>query len=224
MVSGIRFMAASGAFGNTIANLYTLAGQATTRAEIFNFTTGDTDSPNRLGFFGANGAPSSPVIVGQYQDRTHITNHIGADLGQIINCKFTGASLAEISGVAYSATFADIPSESGTLLCRFTEPNATAVQTQNAVFRAINLLATSGAPDLTDLATGITVRAVQLPDTQGFTGGTSWSEISSGGSSLSLNAQTSEQVVHDYHLMVSATPAAAGRKINFAYFMQLEFL
>jgi hypothetical protein len=77
MVSGIRFFASSGAFGNTIASLYA-AGKATPGAEIFNFEIGATDVPNRLGFFGLGGAPSSPVIVGQFQDRSHITNAVGS--------------------------------------------------------------------------------------------------------------------------------------------------
>jgi hypothetical protein len=110
-------------------------------------------------------------------------------------------------------------------LCRFTEPNNTAVITQNATFRAINLTPGSGAPSILDLVSaGILIKAAQLPDTQGFAGNAAWQNIDSSGSALSLQTQLSSQAVHDFHLIVSGTPTAAGRKINFAYYLQLEYL
>lgn len=226
MVSGIRFFAGSGAMGSTVASLYA-AGRATPNLEIFNLEAGADGSPNRMGFFGAAGAPNSAVIVGQYQDRTFRTDALGADLGQMINVKFTGASAAEVSGVSLTQTghtLDTIPQESGTLLCRFTEPNGTAVVTQQATFRAVNLTAASGLPDISDLATNITVRAAQLADNDGNAGDASWSEISSGGSALSLADQSTETAIHDFHLIVSGSPAVAGRKTDFAYYLQLEFL
>jgi hypothetical protein len=236
MVSGIRFFACSGAMGGTgniggggTATLYA-AGRADPLLEIFGFEISATNSPNRMGFFGTGGAPSSPVIVGQYQDHTFRTDHVGADLGVMINNKFNSSTTATVSGtfgangVLGSVDISDIPNLSGTLMCRFREPNDTPVITQQAVFRAINLTAASGAPDVSDLATGITVQAAQLADTDGDAGDSTWTEISSGGSSLSLADQTAEATIHDYHLIVAGNPGAAGRKINFAYYIQLEFL
>lgn len=223
MVSGIRFFACSGAMGNTVASLYA-NGMATIGLEIFNFEIGATDSPNRMGFFGAGGAPNSAVIVGQYQDRTHVTDYLGTDLGQMINAKYTGAATVEHSGVPFTAGFDNIPRESGTLLCRFTEPNGTAVITQSCTFRAVNFDAGSGVPDIGDLATGITVQAAQLEDTAGNAADATWSEVSSGGAALSLADQSIEATVHDFHLLVSGNPSAAGRKTNFGYYIQLEFL
>lgn len=223
MVSGIRFFACSGAMGNTVASLYG-NGMATIGLEIFNFEIGATNSPNRMGFFGANGAPNSAVIVGQYQDRTHVTDHVGSDLGAMINAKYTGASSVEHSGVPFTAGLANIPRESGTLLCRFTEPNGTAVITQSATFRAVNFTAGSGVPDIGDLATGVTIQAAQLQDTAGNASDATWSEISSGGSALGLADQSLEASVHDFHLLVSGNPSTAGRKTNFGYYLQLEFL
>lgn len=226
MVSGIRFFACSGAMGNTQATLYA-NGRAEIGLEIFNFEIGATHSPNRLGFFGAAGAPNSAVIVGQYQDRTHRTNHVGSDLGQMVNVKFTGASSATVSGVALTSTghtLATIPQVSGTLLCRFHEPNNTAVITQQATFRAVAFDSGSGVPNIGSLATSITIQAAQLQDTAGNAGDSSWSEISSGGAALSLADQSTETHVHDYHMIISGSPAAAGRKINYGYYIQLEFL
>ena len=199
--------------------------RATPNIEIFNLEPGATNNPNRMGFFGVAGAPNSAVIVGQYQDRTHRCDETGVDFGAMINVKFTGASLASVSGVPFSAGLANIPQASSTLVCRFTEPNGADVITQNATFSAINLTPGSGAPDLSDLVSaGIFIKAAQLADTQGFAGNASWQNIDSSGSALALNAQIGTASVHDFHLIVSGTPTAAGRKINFAYLMQLEYL
>lgn len=226
MVSGIRFFACSGAMGNTVSSLYA-NGMAEINLEIFNFQIGATLSPNRLGFFGSAGAPNSAVIIGQYQDRTHRTDGVGTDLGQLINVKYTGASTASVSGVSITVTghtLDTIPQASGTLLCRFREPNDTAVITQQANFRAVAFDAGSGVPDITSLASNITIKAAQLQDNSGNAGDTSWTEISSGGAALSLADQSLETHVHDFHLLLSGSPTAAGRKVNFGYYLQLEFL
>lgn len=199
--------------------------RATPNLEIFNLEGGATNNPNRMGFFGSAGAPNSAVIVGQYQDRTHRCDETGVDFGAMINVKYTGASTASVSGVSFTAGLTNIPQSSGTLLCRFTEPNGTNVVTQNATFSAINLTAGSGAPNIADLVSaGITIKAAQLADTQGFAGNASWQNIDSTGSALALNAQNGTASVHDFHLIVSGTPTAAGRKVNFAYYLQLEYL
>ena len=150
MVSGIRWFAASGAMGGTLASLYA-AGRAEPLIEIFQLEAGATNSPNRIGFFGTGGAPNATVVIGLYQDRTHRCDYVGTDKGVLVNAKYTGASSAEISGVSLTATghtLATVPQVSGTLLLRFKEPNLTAVVTQNALVRAISLTAASGAPDV----------------------------------------------------------------------------
>lgn len=238
MVSGIRFFACSGAmgmFGNlgekSLTQVYTETGKADPLLEIFNLNPGDTNNPNRMGFFGTNGAPNSAVIVGQYQDTTFRTNHHGAQLGEMINVKFISATTATISGTLgtgpmFGAGFAiaNLTNISGTLLARFREPNDTAVITQQATFRAVDFTAASGVPDISDLVNGITVQAAQLQDTSGNAADTTWSEVSSGGSPLSLADQAIESHVHDFHLIVSGSPTAAGRKTNFGYLVRLEFL
>jgi hypothetical protein len=226
MVSGIRFFAASGAMGGT----------PTTRAvplvEIFNLEEAATASPNRVGFFGVNGAPNSPVRIGQYQDRTHRCDNVGTDLGTLINVKFIGSTDADVSGVNIALTghgLADIPQNSGTLLIRFTEPNAQLVQTQDAVFRCVGLNAASGIPGgdggSAAAATNITVQAAQLADTDGAAGDATWTDITAmSNSSLTLNDQTAEATVHDWHVIVSASPGVAGRKVDFGFYVETEFL
>lgn len=254
MVSGIRFFACSGAMGlfgdkgqKSIDQVYderatALLDGGTPLIEIENFAIGIGQSPNRIGFFGSAGAPNSAVIVGQYQDTTYRTNDQGAEFGEMINAKFVGGTVVDLSGTLtdgpmFGSSFdvADVPNTSGTLLCRFVEPNGTLVITQQATFRAVDFGApgpaagdptgsASGVPDLTDLADGITVQAAQLADTDGDAGDSAWSEISSGGAALSLADQSAEANIHDFHLLISATPLAAGRKVDFGYVLQLEFL
>lgn len=226
MVSGIRFFSCSGSLGNTVTSLYA-NGKAEPGLEIFNFEISADGSPNRMGFFGSAGAPNSAVIVGQYQDRTHRTHATGADLGQMINVKYLGATSASVSGVPLTSTghtLATIPQASGTLLCRFREPNGTAVVTQQATFRAVQFNASSGVPDISDLADNITIQAAQLQDTSGNAGDSSWTQIANGGSALSLADQSLGSHIHDFHLIVSGSPQAAGRKTNFGYYVTLEFL
>lgn len=224
MVSGIRWFAASGAMGGTLASLYA-AGHAEPLIEIFQFEASATNSPNRVGFFGVGGAPNSPVVIGLYQDRTHRCDYVGVDKGSLVNVKYTGASSAEVSGVSISLTghtLATIPQVSGTLLLRFKEPNLTAVVTQNALIRAINLTATSGAPDIATYATNITVQAAQLADTAGNAGNASWTAITS--ADLNLNAQSLSAHIHDFHILLSASPVTVGRKTDWAIYCQLEYL
>lgn len=219
MASGIRWFSCSGALGGTPST------RAVPNIEIFNFEPRATNSPNRIGFFGQNGAPSSPVIVGLYQDRTHRTNHHGSDLGPLINVKYTGASDATVSGVPLSATgitLAQIPQASGTVLLRFAEPNNTNVITQNGTFRAVNMTAASGVPEVSSFVSNITIQAAQLADTAGTAGDASWTDITAG--YLSLADQALEASVHDYHIILSASPLSAGRKINFGFYCYIEFL
>ena len=244
MVSGVRFFCGSGAmglFGNlgekSLSQVYD-EREAANRdpgvplLEIFQLVPGPVlGVPTRMGFFGLAGAPNSAVIVGQYQDTTFRCDELGSQLGEMINAKFVGASAVELSGTLgtgpmFGASFAvgSVPNLSGTILCRFTEPNDTNVITQMATFRAVNLNAVDAMPDSNDLATGITIQAAQLADTHGNAADASWSEVSAGGAALSLADQAAEMVLHDFHLLVSGNPSTAGRKINFGYFVQLEFL
>ncbi len=227
MISGIRILSCSGAMGGSLAAI------AVPNLEIFNLGPSASSDPNRLGFFGSAGAPSSPVRVGQYQDRSHVTNQAGDDLGALINVKFTGTSAAEVSGVSIAVTghtLATIPQSSGTILLRFTEPNGIAVQTQNGVFRCVGLDAdnftiTGGVGLTANAATGITVQAAQLGDNSGNAGNVAWTELTAAPlSSLSLSDQALSASVHDFHLIISANPSAAGTKINFGFYTEIEFL
>lgn len=212
MISGVRAFGCSGIHGQNGTQARPEPG-----AEIFALIPGDTSSPTFVGFFGGLGAPSSPIVVGQYNERTHRTNHSGANLGHLINVKFTGTSSAEVSGVPLTSTghtLATIPQISGTLLCRFREPNDSAVTTSNGFFYAVKLNSNSGVPDISDDPADIIIKAAQLADTAGNAGDSSWTTIAdgtdSGSNSLGLADQSVSATIHDWHIIISASPQAAG--------------
>jgi hypothetical protein len=217
MVSGVRFSCASGAFGGQPANRTFPAV-----AEIFAMQPGDTTSPLRLGFFGPGGAPNGSVIINTYQDRTHRTNHFGADLGQFINLKFSSSSIAIVSGVTFP-NMQDIPASSGTLLCRFTEPSNSQVSTQNATFRAVVLNSSSGVPNIDALVPNINIQAFELKNTVGGAGNASWTDITTASNQLALNNQAATAMVHDFIVGVSASPTSTGTNRDFGFAVRLEF-
>ena len=217
MTSGVRFSAASGAMGGQPSNRTFPAA-----LEIFAMQPGDTTSPERLGFFGVAGAPNAAVVIGSYQDRTHRTNHSGSDLGIFINNKFVSSSVASVSGVSFP-NMQDMPASSGSLLCRFTEPNGNQVSTQNAVLRAVRINASSGVPDITALPQNISVQGFELKNTVGGAGNSSWTDMSTTTNSLSLNAQSATASVHDFIVGLSVSPTVAGVNLLFGFAVVLEF-
>jgi hypothetical protein len=217
MVSGVRFSCASGAFGGQPNNITFPAA-----AEIFQMQPGDTTSPLRLGFFGPNGAPNGSVIINTFQDRTHRTNHVGADLGQFINLKFSSSSVAIVSGVTFP-NMQDIPASSGTLLCRFTEPSNSQVSTQNATFRAVVLNSASGVPNIDAIPPNLSIKAFELKNTVGGAGNASWSDLTTSTNQLTLNNQNATAMVHDFIVGVSVSPTATGTNRDFGFAVRLEF-
>lgn len=219
MVSGIRFSAASGIQGGVTFDDF----GPDLPLEIFQYNSDFQSDPNRIGFFGAAGAPAA-VIVGQYQDRTHRTNNAGTDLGFMINVKFTGASDAAVSGVSFP-NIEDLPGESGTLLMRFREASDSLVITQNGFLRAIRFV--TNEPDETLRPLNVDIQGFAAADTHGNAGDSSWTQMSDGaggGSDLSLSNQTGETSVHDWVVALSASPTAVGTNVGFGFLAQVEFL
>lgn len=220
MVTAVTFFSCSGAMGGRQDG----DGIATPPLSFSTFEPGATDLGNRLGFFGAAGAPTSPITVNSYQDRSHIVDEDGADFGILVNVKYTGSSDASVSGVPFP-NIEDIPAASGTILCRFTDPSAGQVITQNATFRAVQMNASSGVPDISVEPSNVNIFAYGAADTQGNAGDSSWTQIAGGASnSLSLDNQSGESMIHDFPVCVSLSPTAAGRKIDFGFVVDLEFL
>lgn len=202
--------------------------------EIFTLIAGDTTSPTRVGFFGINKPPSSPVIIGQYQTFTFRTGHFGTDQGEMINVQYKSSTTATVSGT-HTGGFGfpldqvninTIPAQSGTLLLRFKDSNDIANVTQNGVFRAINLTSASGAADTSTAATGVLVYAAQLADTHGNSADSTWTQIGGTGSpgDLNLNSQAGEASVHDFNIIISTSAENIGTKRDWGFYVSIEAL
>lgn len=212
MVSGIRYLFASGCFGGISVQ---------EPPDIFQYDANFQSDPNRIGFMGAT---FGPVIVGTYQERSIRTNNAGTNFGQLINVKYTSNTAAEVSGVPFP-NITDLPGASGTVLLRFKEPSNTAVMTQNGFFRAIRFSGTTPINGLKPL--NIDIRAFKAKDTHGNAGDSAWTQLADGvggGSDLSLTNHSSAVSIHDYPIAVSATPQAAGTNTSFGFLSQLEYL
>jgi hypothetical protein len=234
MASGIRFFAGSGAMGNTVSSLGTNQ-RAESGLEIFNYnqnTPFQAGSPVRIGFFGPNGAPSSPVRVGQFQDRTHVCDYLGNNLGILCNFKYadSGGVKAYASGVPWTnaSLAADIPRQSGILLRLMTahpgDGVPSTVQTINGIVRAIDVESHGPVLDFSssNRCSTVIVYAAQLTDTWNTTGDSNWTKISDGGADLTLNDQLQDKV-HDYHIILSASPQTVGANKDFAIYVEIEY-
>jgi hypothetical protein len=194
-------------------------------------TPGNTSGANYLGFFGAGGPQGSPytIVVGQYQDTTHITNASGTNLGtfdglpgdgRLINHKYLTNTTVSVSGMG-SELLTSVPQGSGSLLIRF--ESGTSAQVQNSILRAVNLNASSGVSSLTGLVTDIDIRAYAVGDSYGD----QWIQLGGTGASdnrLIMDDHSFSSTIHDYHVCISVSPESAGQKNAFGFTMSLEFL
>lgn len=187
-----------------------------------------------LGLFGASFGAS--VQVGQYQDSTFITDGAGSiDGGASTNGKYPGnSSGVEIDGGA-EVQLSGVPVESGSLNIRFTFD--TPVTTQNAELRIFDRF------NKDNDASGVTTQADQLVnggsgvDSAGNASGTNtgWVALNGSGSTMTLlnspgsgglspSGAITDDVRHDWYVMLSASPDSIGSKTDYGLFVELEFL
>lgn len=188
-----------------------------------------------LGFFGASFGTS--VQVGQFQDTTFITNGAGSiNAGTSLNSKYVGnTSGVEIDG-GPEIQLSGVPLVSGALNVRFTFDDP--VTTQNAELRIFDRVipANNGA-------SGVTTQVDQLVnggsgvEANGNASGTNtgWSALngsgvtmvllnSPGSGGLSPSGSDTDDVRHDWYVMLSASPDSIGSKTAYGLFVELEFL
>lgn len=193
---------------------------------------GNTSGANHLGFFGAGGPQGIPfaVIVGSYQDRTFLTNVSGSNLGvapfgltgsgELLNHKYLTSNTVNVASNG-AISLIDVPSESGTLLVRLETSGAISVETQNAIFRAVDLNASSGIDDLNAIPVNITVQAYE-PSKDA-----AWTQIAGNGAvdnRLFLTDQGNSSTIHDFFIGIAASPEQAGVRTNVGYYFVVEFL
>lgn len=193
---------------------------------------GSTSGANHLGFFGAGGPQGIPfaVIVNSYQDRTFITNVNGANLGvapfgllgsgELLNHKYLTSSTVNVDGNG-GVSLTSVPSESGTLLVRLEASGALSVETQNAIFRAVDLNASSGINDLNSIPANLTIQAYELQEDS------VWTQIAGNGAvdnRLFLTDHSFSSPIHDFFIGISASPEQVGVRTNVGYYFVVEFL
>lgn len=216
MVETVRFIAPSGspASGTIIPTL----------------AAGNVSGAHFIGFFGAGGPQGVPfaVLVNSYQNKTYITNASGENLGfppygvrgsgQLTNVKFITANTIRVNSDG-TVTLLSLPEVSGTLLVRF--QSTSSVQTQNGLLRAVNLSATSGVSSETSLVSNIDIRGAEASKDS------TWTQM--GGNTaidnrLFLADHTTPNITHDFHIALSASPEAVGRRNDWGLFFYVEFL
>lgn len=161
-------------------------------------TTGtlSVDTDDKIWWSGASYGTN--VIVGSYQDSTHISDSTDAHLcttNHVNNTKYLTGSTASINGAGSSA----LPIPTGSCGLKFNFSDAASVATSGASFYAYN-----GTTDTTAMA-GVTFQAAQ--------GGvsSSWVAANGSGSALTL-ANQSASTTHDFYIATSVSPTSTGQK------------
>ncbi len=206
--------------------------------EIVNLERGATNAINRIGFFGSTG-PGSTIVVGQYQSKTYPTDNEGDLRGPpLVQLKFVSSAVVQISGL-WNAAVGEVPSQSGTVAIRFTNPGGTEVTTQNARISAVRLtagdfgIAGSGVePDTQPDNLDVQAFECKHPFAPTTPIATTWTKIAGtsaagGGSAsnqLSLQNHSWSSIVHDYFVALSASPTASSVNKRFAFMAYIEYL
>jgi len=217
-----------------VATISFLAGEAFTIQDI---------GGSGLGFYGPGGFGQS-IQVGSYQDNTYITDSTGALAGpKADNVKYVHAN----SGMLPTADvrlLQDIPNYQATLQIEFTHTSA--VRVQNAELRIfdrtnINLPAVGVTTKVAEVVHPWTTSQPAGPlgsgDTQwwspGGSGGTYAGRTyddpvslvdSPGSGGWSPSGVNTVDTIHDWFVLLSASPDSIGSKVNYGLYVSLEYL
>lgn len=179
---------------------------------------------NTVGFFGS--AFGFSVKVGEYQDKTSVTDIAGAgESGVLKNNKFIASGIVETDTV--SGLISDMTVNDATVRIHFnnsTDP----VRLQTTEFRAFDGALISSGPS------GVTIQAFELSTTSsGVLTVASASGVNSGGDVIweAIAGATVLDLIdhpftdndHYHYVAMSATPTSIGQK-TFGFFYQTEFL
>lgn len=245
-MGAVGFFAASGAESS-------LAGGAA-RQQIWELVAGgSSDTPSRIGFFGAAGHGTS-VLLDHYNESAYVVDKDGVlwGSGQLVPMQYLTSSTVKVSGSPAGTGWNwnlnqnhRVPPESGTLLIRFTEPTGGAVQTLNATFRSVALTAADVVTDNTVGAdsTKILVQAFECSrhgfltvgsfkpgmdgdSLSGYGGDTAWTQIDDAGASnqLALWDHPWTAPIHDFAVVVSVSPKTTGGITTFGFMLILDYV
>tara|TARA_Y100000034_G_scaffold118955_1_gene160231 strand:+ start:396 stop:1013 length:618 start_codon:yes stop_codon:yes gene_type:complete len=187
-----------------------------------------------LGFFGAAGFGAS-VKIGEYQDRTYITNSNGTAQGaEVDNVKFShsGSGIIGPGASGVSIDLYNIPNYQSTLNIRFT--HGSVIQTQNAVVQIYDRVNTANFPS------GVTCKVAEiihpeLVQSVSGSGDTSWITPSGATTTVPLiaspglsgvrpNGASTSGLQHDWYLAVASSPDSIGSKDKFGLYFSVEYV
>lgn len=169
-------------------------------AQLTNSTDLLVNTTDRIWWNGINFGDN--IVVGSYQDSTHITN--SSDVHQcttnhVNNTKWladSGASSVNLNGAGPSNVTALTTGNAG---LRFTFSDAASVATSNGKFFAYD-----GTTDATPMA-GVTFKALEA--------GVSSAWVTANGSGAALNLQDDTAATsHDFFIATSVSPTSTGAK------------
>jgi len=175
-----------------------------------------------LGFFGSNFGFS--IQVGAYNNTTFVTRDDGSfNHGQCPNLRWANTSGAFVASELIATELLEIQDDEATIRIRLTTDSA--VQTQNAAFRAFDRVSIANAPS------GVTIRAAEVSNGDIITRGSgdvSWTAIAGTGA-LSLDgsgggAWNPIATQHDFFVALTVTPTSIGEKTSVGFYFETEFL
>jgi len=193
-------------------------------------------STSGIGFFGEDGF-GSPVLIGEYQGRTFVTNSSGTIEGfECNNNRFVSLS-GVINGQDGSGiTLTSLPNRLATINIRLETPNV--VRTLNGRFYIFDGTFNGSNPNIDNDPSGLTCYCAEIRHTSDIqdddgVGDTEWFDthgstflatISSPGSggfrpdgSLTLDTR------HDWYISITVTPIQFGNK-EFGMYFEVEYL
>lgn len=209
-----------------IIEFYASSGSPAGAYQIDHLVAGSGQEYNRLGWFGDDG-PGSFLTIFLHQDRTFVVNEDGNAVpgatnpasGELTNLKYINSTGVDpnSSGVVALNTITELDA---TLRVRFTEPSGNATTTSNAVLKCVELSATSGIDDEDAIPSNVLVYAAEIGQDS------SWTKISddAGDNELSLGDRAGSSIVHDFHIGLSVSPRITGKKADFGFLFQLEYV
>jgi hypothetical protein len=187
-----------------------------------------------LGFYGASFGQS--VRVGEYQDRTFVTNGAGTSLGQESNnCKWVNSQSGILGSAGSGIALTAMPNQQASLEVRATFDSAVQVQSVRAI--AYDRVSELSGPS------GLVLKMAQLihPDpvqNNNGSGSVTWTTSASSGIGLVLanspgvsglyagngTNSTRPDTTHSWFIQLSASPSSVGSKSQFGLFCSFEYL
>jgi hypothetical protein len=182
-----------------------MATWALTAQYVTGAATATVGATDRIWWNGA--AFGTNVVVGAYQDTTHLSNSSDAHTAScttnshIMNTKYLTGTTVSINGGGSVTLAANTVPTTAQCGLKWNFQDGASVTTSNGIFYAYD-----GATDATPMA-GVTFQAGE----GGVGGTTTWVAANGSGSALALQDNTTS-TTHDFFLFTSVSPTSTGAK------------